>query len=42
MLRAGAAKLEGYKVAPPRRTRYELALSAALMALGVAYLIGTR
>jgi predicted metal-binding membrane protein len=31
-----------YKFAPPLRMRYELALSAALVALGVAYLIGTR
>jgi predicted metal-binding membrane protein len=28
-----------YKLAPPLRTRYELALSAALVALGVAYLM---
>jgi predicted metal-binding membrane protein len=31
-----------YKFAPPLRMRYELALSAAVVALGVAYLIGTR
>jgi predicted metal-binding membrane protein len=31
-----------YKFAPPLRMRYELAPSAALVALGVAYLIGTR
>ena len=31
-----------YKFAPPLRMRYELALSAALVALGVAYVIGTR
>jgi len=31
-----------YKCAPPLRMRYELALSAALVALGVAYVIGTR
>ena len=28
-----------YKLAPPLRTRYELALSAALVALGVAYVL---
>jgi predicted metal-binding membrane protein len=31
-----------YKFVPPLRMRYELTLSAALVALGVAYLIGTR
>ncbi len=31
-----------YKFAPPLPMRYELALSAALVALGVAYVIGTR
>jgi hypothetical protein len=28
-----------YKLAPPLRMRYELVLSAALVALGVAYVI---
>jgi len=31
-----------YKFAPPLPMRYELALSAALVALGVAYVIWTR
>src|SRR5882672_3399162 len=31
-----------YRFAPPLRMRYELALSAALVALGLAYVIGTR
>jgi predicted metal-binding membrane protein len=31
-----------YKFAPPLRMRYELSLSAALVALGVAYVIRTR